>query len=194
MSVKMDFGIPQHFNNDCDGQHGILKGRLHEYSKKYPVSDISELVFLWEMMYLDGKDRNPSMLPETVVDFVPPPRHLVKQNTVTFSKKSYPVPIMSCFSWTAAQCDKRRAPTAKGAGLNAGILTNIELRSNLISGYQAANDRTVNPVLADDLQEDAEAADGLEEGTSLYRALRSERGAHFWGWARWAKNAFIPRS
>ena len=180
-SCELNFGVPAHFKNACDGAQSHLRQVLAEVTKTKTISDISAMVKECETVYneyaADPKrvDRLPAVFHDFVVD--EDRTSFCRDWTLSFTEGSFPEPISISQSWSCRLNDLRRKhnPTFMDG---FRTLTALRFSANMIrTTFRCPADRSCLPrVRPEPVEDPPDAEDEIAAEIEVDPGLGGDAG------------------
>ena len=165
--IDLNFGVPSHFKNQCDGAQAHARSILDKVAKKETVSTIPKFIESSRRVYEEfvaDRKRAPR-LPATWHDFYPcdEKEKFVAEFCKSFKSASFKEQISVCQSWSCRLNDirRRKNPLYENA---EGQLPALDFKAAMLrDGTRVPADRSCHPVVIRPGEVDAAGADG-EDG------------------------------
>ena len=175
--VGINYGVPAHFKNACDGAQAHAKAALTEMSKKSVISTLSQYVERAQQLYAEFQDRPGATqrMPSIFHLFWPRENkhEFVKSWCRQFTPASYKEQISICQSWVGRLNDTRRIPNPLFEDKHR-CLTAIKFSARMLSSARCTKERTCLPVLCDIAIAAADAEECEAEGDAEVVAEAAE--------------------
>ena len=161
-TVDLNFGIPSHFKNQCDGAQAQARGILDEVAKKETVSTVPAFIEASRRLYeeyVGDKTRAPRMA-ATWHDFFPTTerKDFVHDFCKQFKSPSFKEQVSVCQSWSCKLNDVRRRATPLYEN-ERKVLTALDFKASMLrDGSRVPSDRCCHPELLPAVVDGAEAA------------------------------------
>ena len=182
-TFDINFGVPQHFKNQCDGLQAHVKELVSEAAKKIVISDIETMVPACRFLHEDYSSKpKVKRMRTTWIDYFPEEtRGDFAKWCVRFKASAFKEQISVCQAWSFRMNDKRRrANLMDSAGLKYSY---IDFRAAMLrDGSRVPASRCALPEVApldddggegeaeDENDRDGEVEDEFEE---IFGAERS---------------------
>ena len=163
--VGINYGVPAHFKNACDGAQAHAKAALSEMSKKEVISSLEEYVERAQRLYADFQDRPGATTRMPARFHLFWPREQKSKFIADYCKQvtaaSYKEQIGVCRSWSGRLNDTRRIGRPLFADKNR-VLTAINFSARMLASQKLNKERACLPTLCDIPAAAADPADPAE--------------------------------
>ena len=173
--VQIQFGIPNHFKNICDGGHSYVRSLLQEASMRQTISTLAEFVVAMRSLHAEHKAtehwRRKARIPITFHDWFPKldRKTFIQQYVRSWKPASFLLPISTCQAYECRLNDRRRLRNPLYLSPK-GIYTGLDFKSSMLcNGHRVPNDRVCLPADDPSIQERADHAEP-EEGDAEEQA------------------------
>ena len=165
-SCDLNFGVPSHFKNHCDGAQAQLKNILSELAKRDAISEMPQFIREARRLYTEFAEdvTRVKRMPAHFHDYFPldTKSKFVEDYAIHFTPASFLEPIMACQSWSCRLNDKRRRGNPMFLDA-ANVFTALNFRAAMLrDGTHVPAERSCLPRKADAAV--ALAAEEAEEG------------------------------
>ena len=145
--MSINFGVPAHFKNSCDGAQAHARAALTEMAKTKTIKTLEQYVAGATELYSEFSEQSSRMPARFHLVFPTTPR---KDFVASYCRlfKTLPEQISVCQSWSLRLNDIRRRgnPVFENS---ARVLKALTLRANMISGMTCPASRATLPTLVD---------------------------------------------
>ena len=148
-SCDINFGVPSHFKNHCDGAQAQLKNILNELAKRDTISEMPQFIREARRLYTEFAEDKTRVqrMPAQFHDYFPLDlkSRVTADYTICFAPATFIEPIMVCQTWSCRLNDKRRRndPTFLNG---ADVFTALDFRAAMLrDGTRVPADRSCHP-------------------------------------------------
>lgn len=178
--VDLNFGIPSHFKNQCDGAQAHARGLLDEVAKKRVVSTIPDFIATTKALYEEYKadPKKPPRLQATWHDFLPDIDRdvFVTDYCIRFKPSSFKEQISISQAWQCRLNDIRRRKNPRYVNAK-GLFSALDFKASMLrDGSRIPAERCCLPELQLDAVPEGAGADAEADADEL-----AEAGVEFEG-------------
>ena len=137
ISCNLSFGLESHMKGYCDGLTAQLGKWKTAAAREELIKEICKLTEVFNTTAQKLEAANPTRVPFTCVEFMPPERSSFDKMILKLNPRSLPVNLTASHSWQFRRNDARRRTVVGNDGVT---LTGVDAKAAFIPGTAAAPD------------------------------------------------------